>query len=113
MFNFKHIACGVLATSLMTLAHAQSHTTPPENAKLQKQEIAKGDPARWYQDDSTPSQQMRTLRKEIAAAFQEANIACKREPGKERASCLKDARDTYRHDMANAKQILDENNRLE
>jgi hypothetical protein len=102
---------GLLALTLFSLAQAQSRSTPPENIKLQKQEIAQGDPARWYQDDATAADQLRTLRKEIGAALQEANIACKKGPASERASCMKEARATYQQDMANAAQIRSDNHR--
>lgn len=87
--------------------------TPPAVAQQQKKEIAHGDPGRWYRHDSTAADQLRTVRKEIAAALQEATLACKREPAAERNACLKEARSTYQHDMVNAKAIRDENNRLE
>lgn len=87
--------------------------TPPAVAQQQKKEIAHGDPGRWYQHDSTAADQLRTVRKEIAAALQEATLACKKQPAAERNACLKEARSTYQHDMVNAKLIRDENNRLE
>lgn len=87
--------------------------TPPAVAQQQKKEIAHGDPGRWYSHDSTAADQLRTVRKEIAAALQEATQACKRQPAAERNACMKEARSTYQHDMVNAKAIRDENNRLE
>ncbi|MBA5636037.1 hypothetical protein H3H37_03105 [Duganella sp. LX20W] len=87
--------------------------TPPAVAQQQKKEIAHGDPGRWYSHDSTAADQLRTVRKEIAAALQEATLACKRQPASERNACMKEARSTYQHDMVNAKAIRDENNRLE
>ncbi|MBA5606357.1 hypothetical protein H3H36_13450 [Duganella sp. FT3S] len=87
--------------------------TPPAVAQQQQKEIAHGDPGRWYQHDSTAADQLRTVRKEIAAALQEATLACKKQPAAERNACLKEARSTYQHDMVNAKLIRDENNRLE
>ncbi|HEU4843849.1 MAG TPA: hypothetical protein VFT05_06265 [Burkholderiaceae bacterium] len=87
--------------------------TPPAVAQQQKKEIAHGDPSRWYQNDSTAADQLRTVRKEIAAALQEATLACRKQPAAERTACMKEARDTYRRDMVNAKAIRDENNRLE
>jgi guanyl-specific ribonuclease Sa len=87
--------------------------TPPAVAQQQKKEIAHGDPGRWYSHDSTAADQLRTVRKEIAAALQEATLACKHQPAAERGACMKEARSTYQHDMVNAKAIRDENNRLE
>ncbi|STQ93119.1 Uncharacterised protein [Janthinobacterium lividum] len=50
----------LFACSLAPLALAQTATPQP------------GDPQRWYQEDSTAQAQLRTLRKEIAAALAEA-----------------------------------------
>jgi len=99
------IALGVMLACAALAAQAQD-TTPPQNVQLQQQEIAKGDPARWHQEDTTASAQMRTLRKEIGAALAEARLACKKGPATERAACMKDAQDTYQRDLANAPQIL-------
>ena len=105
MIHFHRTVVGVMMACAALAAQAQSKTTPPENIQLQKQEMAQGDPARWYQDDASAGAQMRTLRKEIAAAFAEANVACKKGPAGERNACMKDARSTYRQDLANAAQI--------
>lgn len=64
-----------------------------------------GDPQRWYQEDSTPQAQLRTLRKEIAAALAEAKKSCQQEPSATRAACLKEAQASYRQDMANAEKL--------
>ena len=65
-------------------------------ARQQAQEIAKGDPARWYRDD--PEQQ--TLRKELRAALQEAQNACRQRPAAERKACVAEARATFQRDSA-------------
>lgn len=78
---------------------------------MQQQEIAKGDPARWYKEDATSAEQTRTLRKEIGAALAEANIACKNGPAAERPACLREARATYQRDMAAVPQVLAQNKR--
>ncbi|MBE3026997.1 hypothetical protein [Janthinobacterium sp. GW458P] len=83
----------LFACSMAPLALAQTATPQP------------GDPQRWYQEDSTPQAQLRTLRKEISAALAEAKKACRLEPSAARASCLKEAQDTYRQDMANAEKL--------
>ena len=83
----------LFACSLTPLALAQTATPQP------------GDPQRWYQEDSTAQAQLRTLRKEIAAALAEAKKACRLEPSATQATCLKDAQDTYRQDMANAEKL--------
>lgn len=64
-----------------------------------------GDPARWYQPDSTPQAQLRTLHKEIAAALAEAKKACRQAAPAARGACLKAAQETYRQDMANAQAL--------
>lgn len=63
-----------------------------------------GDPARWYVEDSTAQAQLRTLRKEIGAAYKEAQSACRSMPAPERGACMKEARGIYQQDMANAEQ---------
>ncbi|MCC7600402.1 hypothetical protein IGS61_23150 [Janthinobacterium sp. FW305-129] len=83
----------LFACSVAPLALAQTATPQP------------GDPQRWYQEDSTAQAQLRTLRKEISAALAEAKKACRLEPSAARASCLKEAQDTYRQDMANAEKL--------
>ena len=86
-------------------AQAQD-STPPLNVQLQQQEIAKGDPARWYREDTTSAEQARTLRKEIGAALAEAKLACKQAPAAERGACLKEAQQTYQRDMAAVPQMM-------
>jgi TolA-binding protein len=63
------------------------------------------DPQRWYVDDATRQEQLRTLRKEIGAALQEAQKQCQAMAASERDGCLKDARNTYQHDMSNIEQL--------
>lgn len=109
MAHIRHFIIGMAMACAACAAQAADKTTPPQNAQLQKSEIAKGDPARWYQDDTSSAAQMRTLRKEIGAALAEANIACKQGPAAERKRCLQEARATYKQDMANAAQIRAEN----
>lgn len=93
-----------LATSFACLS-AAAQPTPPTGgdanvsevaARQQAQEIAKGDPARWYRDD--PAQQ--TLRKELRAALQEAQNACRQRPAAERKACVAEARATFQRDSA-------------
>jgi hypothetical protein len=102
----------LLSGALCGAAQAQ-HNTPPANAQLQRHEIAKGDPARWYVADASPNGQRKTLRKEITAALQEAIIGCKKLSAGERTQCMKEARATYQHDMANLEQIRVENNNIQ
>ena len=110
MTRFHHIACGLAMICAAMTAQAQDNT-PPQNVQLQQQEIASGEPARWHREDVTPAQKERTLRKEIGAALAEAKQACAKGPAAERASCLKQAQDTYRHDMARVTAVLAENDK--
>lgn len=68
--------------------------------------MAAKDPARWTQGDKTKAQRMATLKKEINAAYAEQQAACKRKASASRAACLKDARQVYQHDLAQAPQLL-------
>ncbi|MCA1856596.1 hypothetical protein LE190_11780 [Massilia oculi] len=106
-------ACACLLGSSL-LAHAQVQTAThgdavvdPVAAQQQAREIAKGDPARWYREDKTRQERLRTLHKEIGAALQEARNACKKVPATERKACLQEARATYQRDMAQASAQLE------
>jgi hypothetical protein len=68
--------------------------------------MAAKDPARWTQADSTKTQRMATLKKEINAAYAEQQSACKRKSSGKRDACLKQARQIYQRDMANAPRLL-------
>lgn len=109
MVHIRHLVIGMAMACGACAAQAQDQTTPPQNAQLQQQEIARGDPARWYQEDASAAAQLRTLRKEIGAALAEARLACKQVPAAQRTRCLQEARATYQQDMANAAQIRAEN----
>jgi hypothetical protein len=100
------IITGVMMACAALAAQAQDDTTPPQNVQLQKQEIARGEPARWSQPDRTSAEQARTLRKEIGAALAEAKQACKQAAAAERSACLKEAQDTYQADMAKVPQLV-------
>lgn len=100
-----HGACACLLGTTL-LAHAQTNddaVVNPVAARQQAQEIAKGDPSRWYQEDATPQARLRTLHKELGAALQEARNACKKVAAAERNACLQEARANYQRDMAQAK----------
>ncbi|MFC3457024.1 hypothetical protein [Massilia haematophila] len=98
----KRILLGGLLAAAAPLALAQSSdaNVAPAAASQQAREIARGDPVRWYREDTTRQEQMRTRRKEIGAALDEAKNACKQGPVAERASCQKAAQDTWRKEMA-------------
>ncbi len=105
-------ACALLAA---VGAHAQSApessdaNVPPATAQKQAREIARGDPARWFREDATAAQRLRTLQKEIAAGLQEAQGACRKLAAAERAGCMKEARATYQQEMAGARaQVMNE-----
>jgi hypothetical protein len=68
--------------------------------------MAAKDPARWTQGDKTKAQRMATLKKEINAAYAEQQSACRKKSSANRAACLKEARQVYQHDMAQAPQLL-------
>jgi hypothetical protein len=68
--------------------------------------MAAKDPARWTQGDSTKAQRMATLKKEINAAYAEQQTACKRKSSGQRDACLKQARQIYQRDLANAPSLL-------
>ncbi|MFB9241018.1 hypothetical protein [Massilia antarctica] len=93
----------------MALAQAQSAQTstdsnvPAATARQQAAEIARGDPARWSREDVTAEARLRTLRKEMGAALQEAKGACRALPAAERGACNKEAQANYQKDMAGAR----------
>jgi hypothetical protein len=89
-------------------ARAQDDSTVDQAVKVkQAGEIRRGDPARWYREDPTRQARLRTLQKEIGAAWQEAKNACREGAAAERGACLKEARATYEQDMKNAPSQLD------
>lgn len=93
-----------LGAAAVSAQEAGVPLTPPQVAVQQRAEIARGDPQRWYQDDASLRARLHTLRKEIAAAYTEAKIGCRKGAASERAACLRDARATYDQDMANARE---------
>jgi len=104
-------ACACLLGAVLS-AHAQTQTSSdalvdPVAARQQAKEIAQGDPARWYREDTTRQARLRTLQKEAGAALQEARNACKKGPSAERKRCEQEARATYQQDMAQAKAQVD------
>jgi hypothetical protein len=99
----RTLILGALLAASLGSAYAQ--VTPPDVARQQKQEIRRGDPARWYNADKTQKAEMVTLRKEINAALQEALQACKQADAAMRRDCVHEARATYQEDMANIREI--------
>ena len=97
-------ACGALVLAISAQAQVSTDANvPPSTARQQAAEIARGDPARWHQEDNTMAARLRTIRKETAAALQENLGVCRSGPAAERASCIKEARATYQLEMAGAK----------
>jgi hypothetical protein len=106
MTTTRRVLAACLLAGASGLADAQASDdamVAPAAASKQAQEIARGDPARWYREDVTAQQQWKTRQKEIGAALDEAKRACRQEPAAQRASCLKAAQDTYKEDMASAR----------
>jgi hypothetical protein len=101
------MAGALFCTSTAASAQNGDRTVDPVAANQQAAEIARGDPARWYRDDATSVARLRTLQKEMGAALREAQNACRQGPKAERADCLKAARATWQHDMAEARQQLE------
>jgi hypothetical protein len=98
---------GLLAACAVAQAQTMNDSTvAPAVAKKQKQEIKKGDPARWYKADNSRQGQVRNKEKEIAAAFREEKAACRKVGSAERSRCLKDARVTYEHDMSHVRTLV-------
>jgi hypothetical protein len=111
----RALACACAALAFAGAAHAQStpdstdSNVPPATAQKQAREIAQGDPARWFREDATAAQRLRTLHKEISAGLQESQGACRKMPAAERAGCMKEARATYQQEMAGARaQVMAE-----
>jgi hypothetical protein len=100
------LACALAACAVATAQTMNDSTVSPAVAKQQKQEIKKGDPARWYKPDSTRKAQVRNKEKEIAAALKEEQAACRKMSRQERSRCMKDARVTYQQDMSDVRALV-------
>jgi hypothetical protein len=99
------LACALVAGAAAMAQQFDDSTVAPAVARQQKQEIRNGDPARWHKPDNSMQARLQNLHKEIGAAYAEARRACAGQPKGERASCLDDARTTYRNDMGNARDL--------
>lgn len=99
------LACMI---ALCGVAQAQDDTTVGKAvAQKQASEIAAGEPARWQRADGNRQAALKTLQKEIGAAYDEARRACAKGPAGERSACLQAARQTWQEDMKNAPAQLD------
>jgi hypothetical protein len=76
----------------------------PALARHQAEELAKGDPARWFQEDTTPEAKLRTGSKEAAAALRENQADCRKLTARDRRDCMLQAQQTYREEMQRARQ---------
>jgi len=110
-FSILRISLGLGAALMALSAQAQSVpktssdlNLPPETLRQQKAEIARGDPQRWFAEDTTAAARLKTIQKEIAAGLQESLGACKGVPVAERSACTKEARSIYQQEMAGARQ---------
>jgi hypothetical protein len=99
--------CALLASmgavQAQTGDQSNDSNVPPATAQKQAREIAHGDPSRWFREDASMAARLRTVQKEIGAGLQEAQGACRKLPGADRAACNKEAQATYRQDMAGAR----------
>jgi hypothetical protein len=110
MHPFAHTAlraaaiCGALILGMPAQAQESSdRNLPAATVQRQAAEIARGDPPRWFQEDVTTAERLRTVRKEIAAGLQENLGACRSLPAAERSACAKQARAIYQQEMAGAR----------
>lgn len=101
--RLRAAALAAVCYAALAAAQAQSGVAQPGDP-AQSGVAQPGDPARWYVEDNTAQAQLRTLRKEIGAAYQEALAECRPMPTAERARCMKEARSIYQQDMAGAQQ---------
>ena len=76
----------------------------PALARHQAEELSKGDPARWFQEDVTPAEKLRTGTKEAGAALRENQADCKKLAARDRRDCMQQAQQTYREEMARARE---------
>jgi hypothetical protein len=115
--SWRAIALAALLTAAAG-AHAQARdqdqVRPHDDSTVDKAvavkqagEIRRGDPGRWYREDPSRPARLRTLQKEIGAAYEEAKHACRETAAAGRGACLKEARATYEQEMKNAPAQLD------
>ena len=96
----QHFLRTLIGTAVCTLAMQAGWAqglAPDSNSRA-------GDPARWYQEDTTPRARFQTLKKEAGAAYQEALADCKRAERATRATCMREARALFEQDLAAARQ---------
>jgi hypothetical protein len=86
------------------VANSGDDNVDPALARHQAEELARGDPARWFQEDITPQEKLRTGSKEAAAALRENQADCKKLATRDRHDCMLQAQQTYREEMQRARQ---------
>jgi len=92
----KHIlTLGLLVASMSAL-----------NAYAGDAEPTAKDVARWDTPDSTPQQRHETAKKEASGAYELALSDCRALSGKEKSDCIREAKMSYEHDLAEAKKQL-------
>jgi len=104
--------CGAAHAQAQVQAQTQAPTQDDGTvgtavAQKQAREIQAGDPARWHRDDAGREAAMKTLKKEIGAAYDEAKRGCAKGPANGRSACLQAARQTWQQDMKNAPAQLE------
>jgi len=98
------LACGAVVLAMVAQAQVSGDKNLPSAVVYQQEaEIAKGDPPRWHQEDSTVAARLQTIRKETAAGLQENLGACRNGPAADRPACIKEARAIYQQEMAGAR----------
>jgi hypothetical protein len=111
MEGFAYARRGLLLTCMLmacNMAQAQSDATVDKAvARKQAGEVAAGGPARWHDEDMSREARLRTLQKEVGAAYEEQKKACRAGPAFDRDRCLRQARQTWQEDLKNAPAQLD------
>ncbi|MCH8623009.1 hypothetical protein [Undibacterium sp. TS12] len=91
----RALTCIALINGAMMTSYAQS-------AESNQAVTRQSDPARWYQEETTPMAYFKTLKTEAQAVYQESSRACRREPRTQVQACLREARNTLQQDMTAA-----------
>ncbi|HEY5800323.1 MAG TPA: hypothetical protein VIT92_08875 [Burkholderiaceae bacterium] len=97
--DFHRFMAAAMATAVAIASSVALAQSRPQGAPVV-------DPPRWTTEDTTPEARYRTSKKEAGAAYQEALWECKKMAAGERGACLKQARDQYNLDLAEARTKL-------
>jgi hypothetical protein len=90
------LASTAMVTSVLFAGAAFSQTSPKVSAMPE--------PARWTQEDVTPSQKFAAAKKELVAAKFEAMNACKTVLSSQHSVCVAEAEMIYSQDLAAAQK---------